>query len=123
MLGLIKKMFSGKGNEELIAQLDAGAVIIDVRSEGEYSGGHVKGSKNIPLNALSGKLASVKKLNKPVVCVCASGMRSAQATNYLNQNGVTAINGGSWYSVEKLTQKENGRNSQNNYCLQRQNGI
>jgi rhodanese-related sulfurtransferase len=105
MLGFIKKMFSGKGNEELIAQLDAGAVVIDVRSEGEYSGGHVKGSKNIPLNTLSGKLASVKKLNKPVVCVCASGMRSAQATNFLNQNGVTAINGGSWYSVEKLTQK------------------
>jgi rhodanese-related sulfurtransferase len=105
MIGFIKNMFSGKGDEALQSQLDAGAVVIDVRSEGEFSGGHVKGSKNIPLNSLSGKLAGVKKLNKPVVCVCASGIRSAQATNFLNQNGVTAVNGGSWYSVEKLIQK------------------
>lgn len=102
MIDFIKKLFAGKGNEELKEQLAAGAAIIDVRSEGEFSGGHVKGSKNIPLNKLAGKLDSIKKLNKTVVCVCASGMRSAQATNYLKQNGVNAINGGSWYSVDKL---------------------
>jgi phage shock protein E len=105
MLGLIKKLFSGKGNEELVEKLAAGAVVIDVRSEGEFGGGHVKGSKNIPLNKLSGRLESVKKLNKPIVCVCASGMRSAQATNFLKQNGLDASNGGSWYSVDKLIQK------------------
>ena len=66
MINLIKKMFSGKGNEELQAQLDAGAVIIDVRSEGEFSGGHIKGSKNIPLNTLANKLGTVKKLDKPI---------------------------------------------------------
>ncbi|MDZ4668905.1 MAG: rhodanese-like domain-containing protein [bacterium] len=105
MLGLIKKLFSSKGNEELEEKLAAGAVIIDVRSEGEFGGGHVKGSKNIPLNKLAGRLDTVKKLNKPIVCVCASGMRSAQATNFLKQNGLEAINGGSWHSVNNLMKK------------------
>lgn len=104
MLQFIKSLFSGKGNEEIKEQLAAGAVIIDVRSEGEYGGGHIKGSKNIPLNKLAGKLDSVKKLNKPIICVCASGMRSSQATNYLKQNGLQAFNGGSWYSLKSLTQ-------------------
>lgn len=104
MLQFIKSLFSGKGNEEIKEQLAAGAVIIDVRSEGEYGGGHIKGSKNIPLNKLAGKLDSVKKLNKPIICVCASGMRSSQATNYLKQNGLQAFNGGSWHSLKSLTQ-------------------
>jgi phage shock protein E len=102
MMSFIKKLFSSPVNEEMKEQLAAGAAIIDVRSESEFAGGHVKGSKNIPLNKLSDKLAGIKKLNKPVVCVCASGMRSAQATNFLKQNGVTAYNGGSWHSVNRL---------------------
>jgi phage shock protein E len=99
MMNLLKNLFGGKANEEMKAALENGAVIIDVRSEGEFAGGHVKGSKNIPLNKLSGQLNSIKKLNKEIICVCASGMRSSQATNFLNQNGVKAYNGGSWYSL------------------------
>lgn len=99
MMNLLKNLFGGKSNEEMKAALANGAVVIDVRSEGEYAGGHVKHSKNIPLNKLSNQLASIKKMNKEVVCVCASGMRSSQATNFLNQNGVKAYNGGSWHSL------------------------
>lgn len=98
-MNLLKNLFGGKSNEEMKAALANGAVVIDVRSEGEYAGGHVKQSKNIPLNKLSNQLASIKKMNKEVVCVCASGMRSSQATNFLNQNGVKAYNGGSWHSL------------------------
>jgi phage shock protein E len=99
MMNLLKNLFGRKSKEEMKAALANGAVIIDVRSEGEYAGGHIKGSKNIPLNKLAGKLAGIKKLNKEVVCVCASGMRSAQGTNFLNQNGIKAYNGGSWHNL------------------------
>lgn len=99
MMNLLKNLFGGKSNEEMKAALANGAIIIDVRSEGEFAGGHVKSSKNIPLNKLSNQLASIKKMNKEVVCVCASGMRSSQATNFLNQNGVKAYNGGSWHNL------------------------
>ncbi len=98
-MDFLKNLFGGKSNEEMKTALANGAVIIDVRSEGEFAGGHVKGSKNIPLNKLSGQLSAIKKLNKEVVCVCASGMRSSQGTNLLNQNGVKAYNGGSWHSL------------------------
>ncbi|MFN6084109.1 MAG: rhodanese-like domain-containing protein, partial [Fluviicola sp.] len=48
MLDSIKKLFGGKSVDfsELIKQ---GAVIVDVRSKGEFAGGHIKGSINIPL--------------------------------------------------------------------------
>lgn len=104
MMNFFKDLFSNKGHEELKQQLESGALIIDVRSEEEFRGGHVQGSQNIPLNKLAGKLASIISKKKTVVCVCASGMRSAQATNFLTQNGVQAINGGSWHTVDNLIQ-------------------
>jgi len=104
MIQFIKSLFSSKGKEEIQEQLAAGAVIIDVRSEREFVNGHLEGSKNIPLTKLDDRLESVKKLNKPIICVCASGMRSSQATNYLKQNGLQAFNGGSWYSLKSLIQ-------------------
>lgn len=82
--------------QELAAK---GAVIIDVRSPGEFSGGHIKGAKNIPLDTIGSKINEIKKLNKPVIACCASGMRSAQATSILKQNGIDAINGGGWNSL------------------------
>jgi rhodanese-related sulfurtransferase len=82
--------------QEFVAK---GAVIIDVRSPGEFSGGHIKGSKNIPLDTIGSKINEIKKGNKPVIACCASGMRSAQATSILKQNGIEVINGGGWSSL------------------------
>lgn len=79
---------------------DKGAIVIDVRSQGEFAGGHIKGAKNIPLNEIGSKINDIKKLNKPVIACCASGMRSSQATSILKQNGVDAINGGGWQSLQ-----------------------
>lgn len=94
MLGL-----SGK-SENIKEFMDKGAVIIDVRTPGEFQGGHIKGTKNIPLNTLGNQVDNIKKLNKPVIACCASGMRSAQATSILKSNGIEAMNGGSWSSLE-----------------------
>lgn len=76
--------------------LEDGAVIIDVRSPGEYKGGAVPGSENIPLGNIPGRLKQIKSLNVPVICVCASGMRSGAATSQLKAVGVEAYNGGPW---------------------------
>ena len=81
-------------------QCKKGAIIIDVRSPGEFAGGHIKGAKNIPLNEIGAKINEIKKLNKPVITCCASGMRSSQATSILKQNGVDTINGGGWQSLQ-----------------------
>ncbi len=99
-MGLLSMFGFGGKSESAKDFMDKGAVIIDVRSPGEFSGGHIKGSKNIPLNTISSKIEEIKKLNKPVIACCASGMRSAQATSILKKNGIEAMNGGSWSSLE-----------------------
>jgi phage shock protein E len=86
---------------DLIATLKSGnATIVDVRTPEEYSTNHVKGSINIPLHELPFKLDAFKKMQHIVLC-CASGGRSGQATQFLKQNGIDCINGGSWLTVNQ----------------------
>lgn len=94
MLGLAGK------SENIQDFKERGAVIIDVRTPGEFQGGHIKGSKNIPLNIISTKVNDIKKLEKPVIVCCASGMRSAQAASLLKSQGIEVLNGGGWSSLE-----------------------
>ncbi len=100
MLGFIKKLFDP--GVDLSKKMSDGAIIVDVRSPEEYASGHVKESKNIPLDKISGKIEAIKKWNKPVITCCASGMRSGSAASILKQNGVEAYNGGSWQKTGKL---------------------
>lgn len=77
-----------------------GAIILDVRTSGEFSTGHIKGSINIPVNALSKNLSKLKAKNKPIITCCASGMRSASAKSILQSNNFSNVyNGGSWHSL------------------------
>lgn len=78
------------------ALLENGAVIIDVRSVNEFNGGGIPDSENIPLQKLSGRVQQIKSLEVPVICVCASGVRSASAKAQLKAAGIEAYNGGAW---------------------------
>lgn len=77
-----------------------GAIIIDVRTKAEFSQGCISGSKNIPLQVINTQIAAIKKLKKPIIVCCASGMRSASAASILNSNGIETINGGGWISLK-----------------------
>jgi rhodanese-related sulfurtransferase len=85
--------------------MEEGAMIIDVRTPGEFASGHINGSMNIPLNKLSDNLKKLKDKNKPLITCCASGMRSASAKGILKTNGYTNVhNGGAWHSLnQKIT--------------------
>lgn len=76
------------------------AIIIDVRTTAEFKQGAISGSKNMPLQTLKDKINEIKKLNKPVITCCASGMRSGSAASILNSHGIEAINGGGWSSLQ-----------------------
>lgn len=99
-MGLLSMLGLGGKSESVKEFVDKGAIIIDVRTPGEFQGGHIKGSKNIPLNTIGNQIESIKKLNKPVIACCASGMRSSQATSILKSNGIDVMNGGGWQSLE-----------------------
>ena len=49
MFSFLKKLF-GNNEEALLEAIKNGAIIVDVRTPGEFGQGHIKGSKNIPLN-------------------------------------------------------------------------
>lgn len=101
MLEKIKKMLGIGPKVDLGEVVARGATILDVRTSGEFAGGHVKGSVNIPLNVLQSQLGKLKK-DKPVITCCASGMRSSSARSVLLANGFKEVyNGGSWYSLTK----------------------
>lgn len=85
-----------KNIEELIKSGEA--KIVDVRTPAEFSGGHVKGSVNIPLQEIPKRLEEFKQMKNIVLC-CASGNRSGQASAFLKQNGVNCENAGSWLDV------------------------
>lgn len=97
-MGLFSFLFGNK-TEKIQDYLSRDAIIIDVRTKGEYNGGAIPGSKNIPLQTIGSKLKTIKSWNKPVIACCASGARSASATAILKQNGIEALNGGSWHSL------------------------
>ena len=99
MINLIKNLFH-KEKTDIAALLKQGAVIIDVRSVNEYQGGHIRGSRNIPLDAISSRISEIKKMNKPVITVCRSGARSGKAKSMLASAGLTVYNGGAWNSLE-----------------------
>ena len=99
MINKIKNMLGLGPKVDYVELLKRQASIIDVRTKGEYSGGHIKGSINIPLNNLDSQLSKIKK-GKPVITCCASGMRSASAKGILKSKGYTEVyNGGSWMSL------------------------
>ena len=96
MLGIIKKLFGVGSNVDYKALLSQGAVIVDVRTAGEFRGGHIKGAINIPLDEVKSRTAELKKKNKPVITCCRSGNRSGVAKSLLVSAGVECYNGGAW---------------------------
>jgi len=101
MISKIKEML-GMGPKVNYAELvKLGAIILDVRSKGEFNGGHIKGSINISVDQLGNNLSKLKDKSKPIITCCASGMRSASAKSILKSNGYTNVhNGGGWHSLQ-----------------------
>ena len=68
------------------------AQLIDVREPAEYTGplGHIRGSVLIPLGNL-GKRSDELDRDRPVVAVCRSGARSAQAVVLLQKAGFSNV--------------------------------
>lgn len=99
-MGLLDFLF-GNRTKKIQDFTSRDAIILDVRSKAEYDSGAIPGSKHIPLQQVAGKISEIKKWNKPVICCCASGVRSGSAAAILKSNGIESINGGGWASLYK----------------------
>lgn len=99
-MGILSRIFGLKPKTDYKKLLQQGAIIIDVRSAAEFSNGHIKKSKNIPLESLHNRTSKFKK-DKPIILCCATGMRSGTARRSLKAQGFEVYNGGGWMSLDR----------------------
>jgi rhodanese-related sulfurtransferase len=100
MIQFFKNLLGAEPAANISDVLLRGALVIDVRTEAEFDGGHAPGSVNIPLDQLHQNMGRLNK-NKPIITCCASGIRSATARRILINNGFNQVyNGGSWTKMK-----------------------
>jgi hydroxyacylglutathione hydrolase len=83
--------------------------VLDVRTDGEWDGGHITGATHVQLGALPNEFAKVPK-DRPVAVTCGTGYRSTIASSILQRNGyreITNIVGGmgAWTAAKLPTVK------------------
>ncbi len=64
--------------------------LMDVRTPGEYAGGHLESAINIPVDTIPGRLEEIPK-DKTLVIYCEHGSRSKLAAAYLVNHGYTQV--------------------------------
>lgn len=99
-MGFFSNLFSSKPAVDFSELVKNGAIIVDVRTPGEFAQGHVKGSLNIPLDSIRNRVSELKSKNKPVITCCRSGARSGSAKSILTDAGIECYNGGPWDSLQ-----------------------
>ena len=98
MSGLLRRLFGsrpGATPEQARDLQRQGAVLVDVREDGEWRAGHAPGARHIPLSRLPSRIASLPP-RRTVVTICRSGHRSARAAMLLAREGreVASLTGG-----------------------------
>ena len=76
---------------EAKALVDAGALLVDVRTPDEFKAGHIEGAKNIPVSEVVQRMDEFGPKDGVVVVYCRSGGRSGQAKKTLDAAGFTAV--------------------------------
>lgn len=82
------------GTMEATRLMNAGdALVLDIRDTGEYNGGRIPKSKNVPLGELDKRTEDFAKFkDKPVIITCRSGSgRAGAAARLLKARGFTNV--------------------------------
>jgi len=91
-----QRFFSGVPNlspYEATQLLNSGdALFIDVRDDKEFKNGHIKGSRNIPVNQLDKHMHDIEKhKDSDVIVYCENGMRASRASGKLRKAGFSKL--------------------------------
>ncbi|WP_367112549.1 rhodanese-like domain-containing protein [uncultured Clostridium sp.] len=66
--------------------------MLDVRTPGEFKGGHISKEKNIPVQQISSQINNLDAYKEnDIIVYCASGARSSNAANILSRNGFNKV--------------------------------
>jgi rhodanese-related sulfurtransferase len=75
-------------------QLGKDSVILDVREDDEWAGGHIDGAVHVPLDRLANRMTyepGELLSDDPIVVTCKGGGRARRAAAWLNSNGFDAL--------------------------------
>lgn len=68
------------------------ALVLDIRDTGEFNGGRIPKSKNIPLAEIDKRLDEISKFkDKPVIVTCRTNNRANSAARLLKQRGFADV--------------------------------
>jgi len=115
IIGLVLAVFLGLKRLGLVSAgvarkyLEAGAVVVDVRTVGEFRSGHLSNAVNIPLDELQRRLPGrVPDKNQVLLLHCLSGTRSGIARRALKTMGYTHVfNLGSYGRAKSILEQPN----------------
>jgi phage shock protein E len=104
VLALIAKYLmagSPSRDVDVASLIESGALLIDVRSLGEFAGEHIEGAMNIPHTIIGSELKGQAK-DQTIILYCHSGARAASAKHTLEKAGYThVVNAGSIHRLQK----------------------
>lgn len=69
---------------------ESGTIVLDVRTQEEYTQGHIPNAKLLPLDSID-KIGDIAQKGDKILVYCRSGNRSAQAAQYLTESGYTNV--------------------------------
>lgn len=78
-------------DQEASSLVEAGALLLDVRTREEFASGHVPGALNIPIQELANRVTELKHPERQLVVYCRSGARSAAAAELLKAAGFDRV--------------------------------
>ena len=81
------------GPTEAVRLMNQGALLLDVRSQAEFEGGHILDARHVPQEQVAAQAADALKRfkDKVVITCCESGMRSQAAARVLQAQGFTKV--------------------------------
>jgi rhodanese-related sulfurtransferase len=76
---------------EALELVGSNAILLDVREDHEWTAGHAPQALHIPMTRISERVGDLP-FDRPIVCVCHVGARSAAVAEALNRAGWNALN-------------------------------
>ncbi len=77
--------------KKIVAALNDGAIVVDVRSSSEFGSGHFSSAINIPHDKIGDSRTRLGSTDQVIILYCASGARSAVAAQTLRAKGYTKV--------------------------------
>lgn len=89
-MGIVSRIMGPSIDERVDEARKVGATIVDVRSPGEFEGGHIPGAINVPLGEID-RIAERVRPDDVLYLYCQSGMRSSRACKQLKSAGFANV--------------------------------